>query len=112
MAWLTRGEEILAPLEVAATPWARTRGLLRRDGIDGALLISPSKAVHTLGMRFPIDVAFCDRTLRIIEVVTMVPNRLGKPRWRARCIIEAEAGGFAKWGVGPGDLVGVRDDRE
>ncbi|NUK27902.1 DUF192 domain-containing protein [Streptomyces lunaelactis] len=87
---------------VAASPRARTRGLLSRDGIDGAILITPSSSSHTLRMRFTIDAAYLDRQLRVIDVHTMKPNRIGMPRWRARHVLEAEAGALARWGIHTG----------
>jgi uncharacterized membrane protein (UPF0127 family) len=59
MAWLLREGEVLAVLEVADGVAGRARGLLGRDGVEGAMLIKPARSVHTVGMRFPIDVAFC-----------------------------------------------------
>ena len=59
-------------------------------------------------MRMAIDVAFCDRDLRVLRVVTMRPNRLGLPVWKARSVIEAEAGSFERWGVAVGDRLEVR----
>ena len=108
MAWLLRDGEVLASLELAPTRRARARGLLGRDGIDGALMLSPSRAVHTLGMRFAIDVAYCDGELRVLRVVTMPPYRLSLPVWRARSVIEAEAGSFARWNLRPGDQLEVK----
>ena len=52
--------------------------------VTGALMLVPSRAVHTLGMRFPIDVAFCDGDMRVLRVVTMPRHRLSRPVWRAR----------------------------
>src|SRR5207253_1449246 len=66
--WLIRDGEVLATLEVAASPAARLRGLLGRDGFGGAILIRHARSVHTIGMRFPIDVAFCDRDLRVVDI--------------------------------------------
>ncbi|MEU6219528.1 DUF192 domain-containing protein [Streptomyces sp. NPDC047022] len=97
------------PLEIARSARARRRGLLGRDGIEGALLLSPANAVHTLGMRFAVDVAYLDRTLRVIAVRTMRPGRIGLPRPRARHVLEAEAGMLERWGLRPGTRVAVRD---
>lgn len=108
MAWLLRDGEVLASLEVADGRRARSRGLLGRDGVDGALLLRPCRSVHTLGMRFPIDVAFCDGDLRVLRVVTMPRHRMSRPVLRARAVIEAEAGAFARWGVRPGDTLEVK----
>jgi len=95
------------PLEVAESARARRRGLLGRDGIEGALLLSPANSVHTLGMRFAIDVAYLDRALRVLAVRTMRPGRIGLPRLRARHVLEAEAGAMERWGVRRGARVAV-----
>ncbi|WP_328768951.1 DUF192 domain-containing protein [Streptomyces sp. NBC_00286] len=97
------------PLELAESRRARRRGLLGRDGIDGALLLTPASAVHTLGMRFAIDVAYLDRELRVLAVRTMRPGRIGRPRFRARHVLEAEAGAMEGWGLRLGVRVTVRD---
>ncbi|WP_256103907.1 DUF192 domain-containing protein [Streptomyces sp. ODS05-4] len=95
---------------VAASYRSRRRGLLGRDGIAGAMLLARCNSVHTFGMRFAIDVAYLDRGLRVLDVVTMPPGRLGTPRWRARLVLEAEAGALARWGVGPGVRLAVTAD--
>ncbi|MFE9402714.1 DUF192 domain-containing protein [Streptomyces sp. NPDC006530] len=101
------GAHAPVPLEIAASYRARTRGLLGRDGIEGALLLTPASSVHTFRMRFAIDVAHLDRHLRVIAVRTMVPGRLGAIRPRARHVLEAEAGAMAAWGLRPGSRVAV-----
>ena len=108
MPWLLREGEVLAALDVAHTVRARTRGLLGRDGYEGALLLRPASSVHTLGMRFPIDVAFCDRDLTVIATVCMPRFRLGRPRLRARSVLEAEAGAFERWRLQVGDRLDVK----
>ena len=88
---------------VAATPWARMRGLLGRKGLPPGegLLITPCNAIHTLGMRFAIDVRFYDRRGRLVRAVPNV--RPGKwwvwGGWRAHCVLECAAGdpAFAHW---------------
>ena len=71
------------PLEIATSYRARTKGLLGRDFVEGALLLTPANSVHTFRMRIPIDVAYLDRRLTVIAVRTMKPGRLGLPRVRA-----------------------------
>lgn len=99
----------VAPVEIAASHRARVRGLLGRDGSDGALLLSPCRGVHTFGMGFGIDVAYLSKDLRILAVAGMRPNRLGAPRWRARHVLEAEWGAFARWGVRTGAQLTLAD---
>jgi len=105
--WLHREGERLCPVLLATSFADRSRGLLGRDGLDGALLLRPAISVHTFGMRFAIDVAFLDRAGRVLRVVTMQRNRLGRPVLRARSILEAEAGAFTRWGLRVGDHVAV-----
>lgn len=107
-AWLLRDGEVLAAIEVADSFGARLRGLLGRDGIDGALLLQPAKSVHTIGMRFPLDVAFCTRDLAVVEVRSMRPYRVGLPRLKAHCVIEAQQGAFERWRLQPGDQLEVK----
>lgn len=95
------------PLEVAASYRARTKGLLGRTSVEGALLLSPASGVHTFRMLMLIDVAYLDRDLVVIAVRTMKPGRLGRPRFRARHVLEAEAGVMEGWGVRVGVRVGV-----
>ena len=73
-----------------------------------ALLFPRCRSVHTAAMRFPIDVAFCDRDLNVIAVVCMPRFRLGRPRPRARSVLEAEAGAFERWRLQVGDQLEIK----
>ena len=108
MPWLVADGRVLASVEIADAYRSRAKGLLGRNGIDGALLLRPARSVHSFGMRFPIDVAFCDADLYVLDIVVLRPHRMTLPRWRARAVIEAEAGAFDRWGVHVGDQVEVR----
>ncbi|HEX9530125.1 MAG TPA: DUF192 domain-containing protein [Acidimicrobiales bacterium] len=103
-----REGEVLATVEVGETWGARLRGLLGRDELEGALLIRPARSVHTFGMRFPIDVAYCSRQLVVVDCACMRPHRIGRPRPKAHCVIEARAGAFERWGLGPGDQLEIK----
>ncbi len=108
MPWLLRDGEVLAVVEVASSFGDRFVGLLGRDGIEGAMLLTPAKSVHSLGMRFPIDVAFCDADLRVIETLTLRQRRITRPRFRARSVLEAEAGAFDRWRLRAGDHLEIK----
>jgi uncharacterized membrane protein (UPF0127 family) len=83
-------------IEVAKTPFKRMKGLLGRTTLpDGhGLLILPCNAVHTLGMRFAIDLYFFDKTGNLVRTYRQVPP--GK--WwrggglRAYAVLETRAG--------------------
>ena len=100
---------VLASAEVAGSRSDRRRGLRGRDGIDGALVITSCRWVHTFGMRFPIDVAFVDDNGVVIKIVRMRRGRLGSPVKGASWVIEATTGAFERWGLSVGDVVEVRD---
>ncbi|MBP0458236.1 DUF192 domain-containing protein [Streptomyces montanisoli] len=98
-------------VEIAASYRTRRRGLLGRDGIDGALLLTPCGSVHTFGMRFAIDVAYLDRRMRVLGTQTLHPGRLPLPRLRARHVLEAEAGAMAEWGLRVGVTVRIEPEQ-
>ena len=108
MAWLVRGEEVLAAAEIAETRRQRRRGLLGREEFEGVLILRPCRQVHSLGMRFPVDVAFCDRDGFVLRTATLAPWRICRPVLRAYFAIEASAGAFDRWKLAVGDIVEVR----
>ncbi len=108
MTWLLRDGDVLATAEVADRMAQRAKGLLGRDGYDGAMVLPRTRSVHTVGMRFPIDVAFCDRELVVLDVARVRPMRVALPRRRGRTVVEAEAGAFERWGLQGGDHLELR----
>ncbi len=109
MPWLLRDGEVLASLEIAASRAARRKGLLGRDGISGAMYLSPARAVHSVGMRFPLDVAWCDRDLKVLRIAHLPRHRVTLPVVRARVVLEAEAGQFVRWNLSVGDRLELKD---
>ncbi len=104
-AWLVSPKGIRIPLEQTTNRALRRRGLLGRNSLDGALLIDKCRSVHTVGMRFAIDVAYVSvdaRSLTINAVVSMPTSRLGLPRFTSNAVLEAEAGSFAEWDLRTG----------
>ncbi|WCO65558.1 DUF192 domain-containing protein [Iamia majanohamensis] len=95
----------VGPLEVASTRRARGRGLLGRDGVAGALWLPGVRSVHTVGMRFALDVAWVDRSGRVLRTRRMAPRRASAWVPRAVGVLEAEAGAFARWGLAEGSAV-------
>lgn len=85
----------------------RMRGLLGRAGLgaSAALLIERCGAVHTVGMRFALDLVFLDRGWRVVRVVRGVrPGRLMVwGGWRASRVVEVEAGCVAVEGLRQGE---------
>jgi uncharacterized membrane protein (UPF0127 family) len=112
MAWLVReGGDVLASADVARGVRQRTVGLLGRDqdALTGALVLRPCRQIHTIGMRFPIDVAFCDRDGVVLRTRTVVPWRVTRMVWRSGFVVEAPAGSFERWRLRPGDTIEVKE---
>lgn len=106
-AWLVTDGRVLAAAEVASGRRERRRGLRGRERFDGALVLRPCRQVHTFGVRFPLDVAFCDGDGLVVAMTTLAPRRLSRPALRAAFVVEAPAGAFERWGLRPGDRVEV-----
>ena len=109
MAWLVTEGRVLASCESATDRRTRRRGLLGRDEIEGALVLRSCRWVHTLGMRFALDVAYLDENGVVVKTVHMRRHRIGAPVWRARTAIEAQEGAFGRWGLRVGDVVELRE---
>jgi uncharacterized membrane protein (UPF0127 family) len=108
----TRGTVLGEQVGVADTSVRRMIGLLGRRSLDAGagLLILPSQAVHTIGMRFPIDVVFVDRLCHVSSLTSsLAPNRLSGLHWRARYVLELPVGAIAQSGTAIGDEVRVED---
>jgi len=108
MAWLVADDRVLATLEIADSWQSRLRGVIGRHEFDGALLLTPARSVHTIGVKFDLAIAFCDADMCVVDIITMAPNRIGMPRPRARSVLEAPKGSFERWGVTKGDQLEVR----
>jgi len=105
--------QIASQAAAAATPLtlepahgfgARLIGWLGRRYLhaNAALWLHPCRAVHSIGMRVPIDVVFLDAEGMVLRVVAgMTPGRVAWLRG-ARSVIELPAGGARRRGLVPG----------
>ncbi|OZI32343.1 hypothetical protein CAL29_18785 [Bordetella genomosp. 10] len=73
---------------------ARLRGLAGRRPPRRAVgaWLRPCRAVHTLRMRYPLDLFFLDRENRVVKVVAGLPPRRLALCLRAVSVVELEAG--------------------
>ncbi|MGH9144325.1 MAG: DUF192 domain-containing protein [Vicinamibacterales bacterium] len=96
---------VATQVEIAATRSTRRRGLLGRDHLDqaSAMLLAPCTSVHTVGMRFPIDVVFVDRQGYAVKIVrNLRPWRIALAAG-GRAVIEMAGGSLERGDVLPGD---------
>lgn len=84
---------------------ARLRGLLFRPplGEDEGLLLCPCAQIHTLGLGYPLDLAYLDKRGVVVKCVSgLAPNRISGA-WRGRQVLELAAGGLARTGLQQGE---------
>lgn len=78
-------------VKIADTFWNRLLGLLNRRSLEKgeALILKPSTAIHTLFMRFSIDVLFLDKNNKVIGVLpSFKPFRFSPVYFNAHLTIE------------------------
>jgi len=94
-------------VELATTRQERRRGLLGRDrlGPGEGMFLSPCFSVHTVAMRFPIDVVFLDGDGRAVHMVHALRPWRVAVSLRGRSVIELAAGRLAEAGVQIGDVL-------
>ncbi len=73
---------------------ARARGLARLDALplEHALHIPRCRSVHTLGMRFALDLLWLDAGGAVVRIDRAVPPKRLRACLRARAVGEAPAG--------------------
>jgi uncharacterized protein len=89
----TRRQYLAIRLAVADSHWSRLRGLIGKTSADfrdgQGLWITPCRGVHTLGMRFPIDVAYLTRDRIVLHVEhSLAPWRFAPVRLQAASVLE------------------------
>src|SRR5215217_7714392 len=90
--WIAHEVRVACSLRARLLALSRERSLATRAG----LLLIPAHGLHTLGMRFAVDVIFLNRQMRVLALVQRVPpwRLLLAPRGTAR-VLELAAGQIA-----------------
>ena len=102
------GIELGQRVGVAERWWQRLRGLLGRPALrpGEGLLLTPCRAIHMAGMKYPLDVIFLDRKGTVVAIYPgIAPGR--RTRWHAsaRSALELPVGTLAATGTQVGDTV-------
>lgn len=106
----TKGTVLASQVEIADSFRRRVVGLLGRRALDpgGGLWLFPSNAIHTVGMRFPIDVVMLSRNATVVKVCAGVrPFSIVWPNLRAESVLELPANTIAKSCTAAGDLLQI-----
>lgn len=108
----TRGVFLATELALADTHWTRLCGLLGASPGDFrngcGLWIVPCKGVHTLAMRFPIDVLYLDRARTVVHVERgLQPWRFAPVRLQAASVLELPSEKVSETGTAVGDKIEI-----
>jgi len=93
----------------ATTLFQRLLGLMFKKGIseEEALIFYHAPSIHTFFMRFPIDVIFLDRNMRVIRICReLKPARLVFCKG-AFCTVECSGGLASSKGVEENQTLGI-----
>ncbi|MFZ5650957.1 MAG: DUF192 domain-containing protein [Bacillota bacterium] len=88
----------------------RLKGLLGQPGLPAGwcMVLKPCSSIHTMFMRFSLDVLFVDRHSRVSAVVRdMPPYSFSGVVKDSRLVIEFPAGTLASTGTAPGDIIEI-----
>jgi uncharacterized protein len=97
-------------VRVARSLVSRGRGLMLRRSLDpdDGLLIDPFLSIHTMWMRFAIDVLYVDREGTVVRAdAAMKPWRVGPIFTGARYVIELPPGTIGATGTQAGDRLWI-----
>lgn len=98
------GRVVCERCELADSFWTRFRGLMGRSELAAGegMLFRPGGSVHMFFMKFPLDVVFCDRELRVVAIRPQVqPWKTAGVRG-AKVTVELAAGEAAARGLEAG----------
>jgi uncharacterized membrane protein (UPF0127 family) len=104
------GKYIATKVIEATTVFKRMKGLLGRDSLPAgeALWLRPCKSVHTIGMKFPIDILFLGKDRKVVGVEENIPpNRFSSFAFRADGALELPAGTVSESDTRVGDVVDI-----
>ncbi len=107
----SRGVDLGARIGLADRWWLRLRGLLGHPPLrpgEGLLLLR-CRAVHTLGMRFPLDIALLDAGGRVVALYPALrPGRRTRLHRAALHALELPAGTLERTGTRERDRIAWR----
>ncbi len=107
----SNGQILVPRLTVANNFYSRLVGLLNHNQLadDSGLLLTKCTQVHTLFMRFPIDVVFLGKANEILGFESLKPWRISKLYFKAKSALEKPYGKASKLGLTQGQILEVCD---
>ncbi|HEY7615869.1 MAG TPA: DUF192 domain-containing protein [Terriglobales bacterium] len=113
----TQQAYLATDLAVADTHWLRLKGLMGTDAENfpagRGLWIVPCHGVHTLGMRFPIDVLYLNGEKVVVHLEeNLRPWRVASVRFDAATVLELPPTTVQQTRTALGDQIDIQLERE
>jgi hypothetical protein len=108
----TRNTYLATHLAVAGTHWSRLLGLMGKEAASfpsgKGLWIIPSRGVHTLAMKFPIDVLYLDKNKLVVHVEqNLKPWRVARVSMHTASVLELPGNTLNSSGTAVGDEIEI-----
>lgn len=106
-------------VELADTPFTRAKGLMFRSSLEenrGMLFVFDKEGRYSmwmLGMRFPIDIIWIDKDMRVVDIVknadpSLLLYKTYRPIRKAKYVLEVRAGFTKEYDVKLGSKIIVK----
>jgi hypothetical protein len=112
---VARGTVVGETIEVAASATQKVKGLLGRECLEDGqgLLFKGAGSLHTLFMRFPIDVIYTDKHGKVVKLARAVrPFKLVAAPLRCHYALELPAGAILASKTQVGDHLRFEEEPE
>ena len=110
---ITQNKIIATNAQLANTFFTRLKGLLGTSRLEAGkgLIIRPCNSIHTVGMKYAIDVLFMDEHDQILKIVMgMKAGKFSFCRNNSSYVVELPAGVVAATGTAIGDNLSITED--
>ena len=96
---LTKQTWLATKVRKADNFFTRLVGLLKRTnlGPEEALWLMPSRGIHTIGMKFPIDIVFLNKSHNVVGLMSgLAPYRVSAVHFNGYSVLELPNGTIKK----------------
>lgn len=114
----SKGIVLVSQTVLVNNPFQKMKGLMFSKPLQDQGMAFPFRSmrrrgIHTLFVRFPIDVLFLDEEWKIVEMVKEIqPNSFYRPEAKAQYVVELPKGSIAKGKCQKGDVVTFAESEE
>ena len=106
---ITKNRIVANDAKVANDFFTRLKGLLGTRKLEEGkgLIIQPCSSIHTVGMKYAIDVLFIDKNDQILKIVMDMPAGKFSICRNSNYVVELPAGVIASTGTALGDKLAL-----